>query len=82
MTRKILEEIGFYQEGTELGDDGALEYKTKNYTIMWVPKKGRYTEDVALGWWISQNDEDLCIKIPLKNIKDIQILKILLTILK
>lgn len=58
LTPEILEKCGFEQEGTEAGDDGAMELGDTNMekgtAFLYVPKEGRYMQKESLGLWVGQ----------------------------
>lgn len=80
ITEKNLEKLGFDKEGTELGDDGAMELEIGEYTLLWIPKIGRYTAEEVVGWWLEK--EKMNFQLPLTTIKSIEKLKILIKFLK
>lgn len=63
----------FQPEGTEAGDDGAMELGNMNMeekiTFMWVPRVGNYTEKDALGLWVARDYGNQQFLIDLKRVK-------------
>jgi hypothetical protein len=74
LTSDWYEKLGFSPEGSEAGDDGALqlggwdEHK-KKFSFLWIGKTGRYTEKHSLGLWITSRYGQDNIKLPLKRVK-------------
>lgn len=73
LTEEILFKCGFNREGTEAGDDGAMELgegmNGKGLSLMWVPKKGRYTDKEAIGLWLIRDFGREQLKIDIKRVK-------------
>jgi len=82
LNEKSLRAIGFVTEGSEWGDEGALEIydnpKDLERLFIWVPKKdGRYIEPNDAGFYIEH--EYHLVKTQVKTIDDVKILFKLLT---
>ncbi len=60
LTVSILEKCGFTQEGSEAGDDGAMELISNpagdEISFLWAPTEGQYTDKDALGMWLSRDN--------------------------
>lgn len=65
--------LGFQQEGTEAGDDGAMELGNsameKDLTFLWIPKAGRYMDKDSVGLWINRDYGNEQCKIDIKRAK-------------
>lgn len=74
LTPDILsDKCGFVQEGSEAGDDGAMELGNiqtdKKISFLWIPKKGRYTPIESKGLWISRDYGNLQFKVDINQVK-------------
>jgi len=73
LTPEILEKCGFEIEGSEAGDDGAMQlgnmHEQKGITFLYVPKVGNYTEKDTLGLWIGRDFGMQQIQIDLEKVK-------------
>jgi hypothetical protein len=82
LNEKSLRAIGFVTEGSEWGDDGALEIYDNPQDLerlfIWVPKKqGRYIDPQDAGFYIEH--EYQLVKTHVKTIEDVKVLFKLLT---
>lgn len=73
LTTEVLEKCGWYPEGSEAGDDGAMEWgdddARDDYIFTWVPQVGRYMNEESLGLWIRTNYGHEQISVPLKRVQ-------------
>jgi len=71
--RDIAERLGFEQEGSEAGDDGAMELGNslmeEGLTFLWVPKAGRYMDKTSVGLWLYSDYGNEGCKINIKRVK-------------
>lgn len=73
LTENLMYKFGFTREGTEAGDDGALQLgcaqTEQKLCFLWIPKEGRYTEKHAVGIWLGQDYNNQQLKIDIKRVK-------------
>jgi hypothetical protein len=69
--RAMAEKLGFQQEGSEAGDDGAMELGNsameKDLTFLWIPKPGRYMDKDSVGLWINSDFGNEQCKVDIKR---------------